>query len=108
MGYRACRQRAGIFIQQQPGIVGRDGVAAWRRLDRDLRGVHDAGRRDQADDERAVEHWRQSDGDDLTGWDRMISPLTRPPPPARKRCLVNTRLSIIRRFDELRPAQGRC
>jgi len=75
MGYRARRQRAGIFIQQQPGIVGRDGVAAWRRLDRDLRGVHDAGRRDQADDERAVEHWRQSDGDDLTGRDRMLSPL---------------------------------
>jgi len=46
-----------------------------RLIDPDLRIVDHAGRGDQADDERAVEHWRQSDGDDLTGRDRMLSPL---------------------------------
>jgi len=42
-----------------------------RQLDRDLCGVHDAGRRDQVDDERAVERRRQGDGDDPAGRDRM-------------------------------------
>ena len=42
-----------------------------RLLETDLRGVHDAGRRDQVDHERAVEHGRQGDGDDLADRDRM-------------------------------------
>jgi hypothetical protein len=42
-----------------------------RIIDRDLWQLHDAGRRDQADHERAVERGQQGDGDDPAGRHRM-------------------------------------
>jgi len=33
--------------------------------------VHHAGRRDQADDERAIERGRQGDSDNPASWDRV-------------------------------------
>jgi hypothetical protein len=52
--------------------VRRHGVLDDQRfIDTDLCGIHDAGRRDQADHERAVERGRQGDRDDPAGGDRM-------------------------------------
>jgi len=44
-----------------------------RLLETDLRGVHDAGRRDQADDERKIERPRPGDGKHPAGGDRISS-----------------------------------
>src|SRR5258707_5524237 len=44
-----------------------------RLLETDLRGVHDAGRRDQADDERKIERPRPGDGKHPAGGARISS-----------------------------------
>jgi hypothetical protein len=54
------------------GRIGSDSLQQHQRIiDRDLWKLHDAGRCDPADHERAVERGRQGDSDDPAGRNRM-------------------------------------